>query len=135
MLSVMGKKGENPAPTIPGWTFLTNHGHVLLCLAAGPERRLRDVAARVGITERAVQRIVAELEAAQYLKRKRKGRRNRYELRPTLHLRHPIEGHRTIGELIDFVIDPAASFSDRHGAREASDRRDRTARLAALSVL
>ena len=119
VLAEMAKKPENSAPTIPGWTFLSNHGHVLLCLAAEPGRRLRDVAAHVGITERTVQRIVTELEDAQYLERKRKGRRNRYELRPTLHLRHPVEGHRTIGELIDFVIGPGASFSDRQRSRKA----------------
>lgn len=112
----MAKKAGNSEPSL-GWTFLTNHGHVLLCLAAEPEKRLRDVAASVGITERAVQRIIAELEDAQYLRRKRRGRRNHYEMRRTLHLRHPIEGHRTIGELIDFVIGPAASFSDRHRTR------------------
>ena len=89
---------------MPAWTFLTNHGHVLLCLAAEPEKRLRDVAACVGITVRAVQRIILELEEARYLQRKRQGRRNSYKFRPTLHLRHPVEGHRTIGELIDFVI-------------------------------
>lgn len=118
MLPLMAKKAENRAPTIPRWTFLTNHGHVLLCLAADPERRLRDVAAHVGITERAVQRIVTELEDAQYLERKRKGRRNRYQLSPTVHLRHPVEGHRTIGELIDFVIAPVASSSDRQRSRK-----------------
>ena len=118
-LPAMAKKAQHPAPPIPGWTFLTNHGHVLLCLAAEPESRLRDVAAHVGITERAVQRIVAELENAQYLKRKRIGRRNHYELRPTLYLRHPVEGHRTIGELIDFVIGPVACFSDRRRSRKA----------------
>jgi hypothetical protein len=100
----MARKPRSQPLTIPAWTFLTNHGHVLLCLAAEPEKRLRDVAARVGITVRAVQRIILELEEARYLQRKRQGRRNRYEFRPNLHLRHPVEGHRTIGELIDFVI-------------------------------
>ena len=77
--------------------------------AGQPAMRLRDVAARVGITERAVQRIVADLEETGYLVRKRNGRRNRYEFRATLRLRHPVEGHRTIGELIDFVIGPLAA--------------------------
>ena len=58
----------------PDWTFLSNHGHVLLCIAQEPEIRLRDVAERVGITERAVQRIVADLEEAGYLSRAREGR-------------------------------------------------------------
>ena len=58
------------------WTFLTNYAHVLLCLAGDPARRMRDIAADVGITERGVQRIIAELEAAGYIERVRKGRRN-----------------------------------------------------------
>lgn len=85
------------------WTFFTNHAHVLICIAADPDIRLREVAGRVGITERAAQRIVAELEEAGYLHHERHGRRNHYELRPDGHLRHPIEEHVTIGELLDFV--------------------------------
>lgn len=82
------------------WTFLTNHAHVLICLALDPEARMRDVAARVGITERAVQRIVADLDEAGYLAREREGRRNTYRVRPDLPLRHPIEAHRTVAALI-----------------------------------
>jgi DNA-binding transcriptional ArsR family regulator len=120
MFESMAKKVETTALTGLGWTFLSNHGHVLLCLAAEPEMRLRDVAARVGITERAVQRIVAELEDAGYLERNRYGRRNRYEFRPALHLRHPVEGHRTIGELSDFVIGQrTASGSPSEGSARA----------------
>lgn len=87
-----------------GWTFLTNHTHVLLCLAENLEARMRDVATRVGITERAVQRIVAELEEAGYLSRVREGRANRYSISKSLPLRHPVEGHCTIAELIAMVI-------------------------------
>jgi hypothetical protein len=82
------------------WTFLTNHAHVLLCLAQDPEALLRDVAARVGITERAVQRIIAELEGAGYLEREREGRCNRYHIRDGQPLRHPIECHRSVAALI-----------------------------------
>ncbi|MFM7320610.1 MAG: helix-turn-helix transcriptional regulator [Armatimonadota bacterium] len=82
------------------WTFLTNHSHVLICLARDPELRLRDVAQRVGITERAVQRIVAELEVAGAITRERDGRRNRYAVHADVKLRHPIEAHRTIADLI-----------------------------------
>ena len=71
---------KRAAPPAAAWTFLTNHSHVLLCLAANPELRVRDVAARVGITERAVQKILAELEQAGVLSRVREGRRNRYEI-------------------------------------------------------
>jgi DNA-binding Lrp family transcriptional regulator len=83
-----------------GWTFLTNHSHVLICLAQDSETRLRDVAIRVGITERAVQRIVAELEEGGVLVRHRDGRRNRYEIKTETALRHPLEAHRTIAEVI-----------------------------------
>jgi DNA-binding MarR family transcriptional regulator len=86
-----------------GWTFLTNHAHVLVCLDQDPDVLLREVAARVGITERAVQKIVAELEAAGVLEREREGRRNRYRLRRDLPLRHPLEAHREVGELLDLV--------------------------------
>jgi len=87
------------------WTFLSNHAHVLLMLARDPEIRLRDVAERVGITERAVQRIVADLESARYIERERQGRRNRYRVHPEMPLRHPVEAHRRIGSLIAMVID------------------------------
>ncbi|MFA9270169.1 MAG: helix-turn-helix transcriptional regulator [Baekduiaceae bacterium] len=88
------------------WTFLTNHAHVLLCIARDPETRLRDVAVAVGITERAAQRIVGELEEAGYLERRREGRRNVYELRDDRPLRHPLEEQHVIGELLG-VLNPA----------------------------
>ena len=82
------------------WTFLTNHAHVLLCVSKDPGTRLRDIAVAVGITERAAQRIVAELVADGYLTRQRDGRRNRYQLYPELPLRHPLEHHHQVGELL-----------------------------------
>lgn len=88
-----------------GWTFLTNHSHVLLCIASDPDVLLREVAARVGITERATQRIVAELEAAGYLSHEKVGRRNRYQVHPEMPLRHPIEDHLEIGALISVVTE------------------------------
>lgn len=87
-----------------GWTFLTNHAHVLFCIAQDPEVRLRDVASRVGITERAVQRIVTDLEGEGYLVVSKEGRRNRYEVCYDLPLRHPIERHRSVKSLIDLVL-------------------------------
>jgi predicted transcriptional regulator len=87
----------------PTWTFLTNHAHVLLLLAREPEMRMRNVAQQVGITERAVQRIVAELENAKYLIRERDGRCNRYEVRQDLPLRHPVEAHQKVRALIDLL--------------------------------
>jgi DNA-binding transcriptional ArsR family regulator len=87
------------------WTFLSNHGHVLICLALDPETRLRDVAASVGITERAVQKIVDDLEEAGIVTRERSGRRNRYRLNVNVPLRHPLESHRTVGALLGMVLD------------------------------
>lgn len=87
-----------------GWTFLTNHAHVLFCIAEDPEVRLRDVAARVGITERAVQRIVTDLENEGYLAVSKEGRRNRYQVHYDRPLRHPIERHRTVEALVELVV-------------------------------
>jgi DNA-binding Lrp family transcriptional regulator len=93
----------------PGeWTFLTNHAHVLLCLAADPEVRLRDVADSVGITERAVQHIVMELEDAGYLERERVGRRNRYHLHGDQPLRHPMDRDHRVNELLTVLSRPPA---------------------------
>jgi DNA-binding MarR family transcriptional regulator len=95
------------------WTFLTNHGHVLICIARDPGIRLRDVADRVGITERAVQSIVADLEEAGYLARTRVGRRNRYELQPDKPLRHSVESEHTVAELLDALVE-----TDREDAED-----------------
>jgi predicted ArsR family transcriptional regulator len=85
------------------WTFLTNHAHVLLCVARDPDVRLRDVAEYVGITERAAQRIVADLVDAGYLDRSREGRRNRYQLNPDAPLRHPMDRDHAIGDILDVL--------------------------------
>ncbi len=97
------KQQTAPAATA-AWTFLTNHAHVLLLIAQNPEIRLRDVAKQVGITERAVQRIVADLEAEAYLTRRRSGRRNQYQVNLERPLRHPVEAHRTVGSLLALVL-------------------------------
>lgn len=89
--------------TQPNWTFLTNHSHVLVCLVRDPETRLKDVAASVGITERAVQRIVAELEAAGVIMRTRIGRRNKYAVNRNSGMRHPLEMHHSVGDLIERI--------------------------------
>lgn len=86
------------------WTFLTNHAHVLVCLANDPQMRLRDVSLAVGITERAVHKIVAELEAGGILERERQGRRNSYHIHPNLPLRHPVESHCTVEGLLEFIL-------------------------------
>ena len=84
----------------PDWTFLSNHGHVAVCLARDPEGRLRDIADQVGITERRVAAIIAELEAAGIVNRKRVGRRNTYTVNRRAKLRHPVEAHHTVGDLL-----------------------------------
>lgn len=99
----MGFAGLYPA-RMAAWTFLTNHTHVLLCIARDPDVRLREVAAVVGITERAVQFIVQELEDGGYLTRTRVGRRNHYELHGELPLRHPLERDHRVGELLEVLI-------------------------------
>lgn len=86
--------------TTTGWTFLTNHAHVLICLALDPEIRMREVAERVGVTERAVQRIIADLEGEGYVVRERNGRRNHYSVDLNRPLRHVVEARRTIGDLV-----------------------------------
>jgi len=85
------------------WTFLTNHAHVLLCVARDPDIRLRDVADFVGITERAAQRIVADLVDAGYLDRTREGRRNSYQLNPDIPLRHPLDRDHAIGDILEVL--------------------------------
>ncbi|MDH6706663.1 DNA-binding IclR family transcriptional regulator [Kitasatospora sp. MAA19] len=89
------------------WTFLTNHARVLSLLARDPGVRLRDVAAACGLTERAVQGIVADLEAEGYLTRSREGRRNRYRIAPEARLRHPVEARHTIGALLALLSEEA----------------------------
>ncbi|MCA9234743.1 MAG: MarR family transcriptional regulator [Planctomycetales bacterium] len=86
------------------WTFLSNHAHVLICLHAQPELVLRQVAAQVGITERAVQRIVQDLEEGGFIERERVGRKNQYRVLPDEALRHPIEAHRKIGDLLNLIV-------------------------------
>jgi DNA-binding MarR family transcriptional regulator len=85
------------------WRFVTNHAHVLECVAADPTARLRDIATSVGITERTVVHIMKDLEQAGYLTKSREGRRNRYEVHGMLPLRHPRHRHRTVGDLIRFL--------------------------------
>lgn len=82
------------------WTFLSNHAHVLLVLAADPLQTLPEIAARVGITSRAVQLIVSDLIHGGYVSRTKVGRRNQYAINPDGHLRHPLEAHHRVADLI-----------------------------------
>lgn len=99
------KKKPNPVgPNSPqGFTYLTNHSHVLVALDSDPDLRVRDLADLVGITERAVQRILVDLEEEGALKIQKVGRRNRYRIQRSARLRHPLEQHCTVGGLLDWV--------------------------------
>jgi predicted transcriptional regulator len=103
--SAAGTPSVAPLSELAGaqWTFLTNHGHVLVLLSRIPSLVLREVALRVGITERAVQRIIADLEASGFIEREKIGRQNHYRIRADKPLRHPNESHRTIGELLALI--------------------------------
>ncbi|WP_428387329.1 helix-turn-helix transcriptional regulator [Mucisphaera sp.] len=92
---------QQPAANHHTWTFLSNHAHVLVCLAEDPQARLRDLAQRVNITERAVQNIIVDLETAGVIQRFKQGRRNHYTLKTNQPLRHPVEAHRTIADLLN----------------------------------
>jgi len=85
------------------WMFLSNHAHVLVAIAKEPEARVRDLAELVGITERAVLQILADLEASGSLVRRRIGRRTHYEIDRSVALRHPLEQHRTVGDIVRLV--------------------------------
>ena len=98
-----------PVVSEPSWTFLTNHAHVLLAISAESQIRIRDIAAQVGITERAAHRIVSDLEVAGYLKVSKIGRRNEYSVVRNLPLRHPAERHHRIGELLKVLAHDSKS--------------------------
>lgn len=104
-------KGGGQVRPKAAWTFLTNHAHVLLLLSGDAEMRMRDAAAAVGITERAVQRIVDDLAIAGYLSIEKDGRRNRYTVNTRMPLRHSVEAHCAVSGLIRFVL------SGRRGPR------------------
>lgn len=102
--------------TVDTWTFLTNHAHVLLCIARDPDIRLRDIAQRVGITERAAQKIVHDLAADGYLAVTRQGRRNHYRVLPGGRFRHPLEDTREVADLLALFVS-----DDRMTDREARE--------------
>lgn len=114
------------------WTFLSNHSHVLYCISSFPEIRIREIADMVRITERAVQRIVVDLERGGYLKRQRVGRRNHYRVKPGLHLRHPLERHVEVGRLLT-VLQPART-SPRKPTGSARRQRAMPVRSNARSI-
>lgn len=95
---------HGPVVAAPRWDFVTNHAHVLICVANDPGIRLREIAAAVGITERATHRIVSELVEEGYVLREREGRRNRYKLVLDRPLRHPLVKEREVGDLLEVLL-------------------------------
>ena len=119
----------------PRWTFLSNHAHVLLCVAHTSNTTIRALSDEVGITERAVQRILKDLEVAGYVRKHRQGRRNDYVVDPRRPLRHPLDAHHTIGALIA-VLGPRAlprsNVSPRSKSRLPAKRTGRALRTARI---
>jgi hypothetical protein len=99
------------------WSILTNHARVLLCIAHDTGVRLRDIAATVGITERSTHDIVGDLVDAGYVVKDKDGRRNRYRIQQHLPLRDPVSQERTIGEMLDLLVDVNAHPKRRHPER------------------
>lgn len=104
------------ARTSGTWTFLTNHAHVLVCLRSDPTLRVRDLADRVGITERAAHRILTDLTRSGYVSKERDGRRNKYRLNLDHPMRHPLERSKLVRDLLD-----ALASTDEAGARPLRD--------------
>ncbi len=102
------------------WNFLTNHAHVLLCVANDPGVRLRDIAEAVGITERGAHKILSQLVEEGYVRRERQGRRNHYEVLTDLPLRHPLVQEREIGDLLA-VLTRQRRGEDRGGPEDRTD--------------
>jgi len=101
-----GPISSNPlnGTAFSGWTFLTNHTHVIICLLRDPMTTVRNLALQVGITERSVQRILSDLESSGVITRSREGRRNRYDVDLEFRLRHPLESDHTLEELVRRLV-------------------------------
>ena len=104
----MGSRSSSQVSS-PGWQFVTNHMQVLLCIADDPGIRLREIGERIGITERATHRIVVELEASGYVRRRREGRRNRYTIRAQRRLPDPVASGHRVGDLLGLLAGPRSS--------------------------
>lgn len=102
---MQSKIQKSPTSAAHSWTFLTNHTHVLVLLSRKPDLRIRDMADEIGITQRAVQRILAELADEGILAIQKEGRRNHYLITRKTRLRHPLENRHTIGEILDLLAE------------------------------
>jgi DNA-binding transcriptional ArsR family regulator len=103
-MNLTSRNNQQRSTGATGWDFLTNHAHVLTCVADDPGIRLRDIAASVGITERAAHKILSDLVEEGYVLREREGRRNRYQVVPELPLRHPLVQGREVGDLLEVLL-------------------------------
>jgi predicted ArsR family transcriptional regulator len=112
------------ARTTPGWTFLTSHAQVLVCISHDPGVRLRDIGARIGITERAAHRIVTDLVDAGYITRRRDGRRNHYTINAHFPLPDPVARERNVGELLALLTGAAAEQSGSGAFGRVGHRHD-----------
>ncbi|MBK5232384.1 MAG: helix-turn-helix domain-containing protein [Thermoleophilia bacterium] len=90
-----------------GWDFLTNHAHVLLCVAHDPGIRLRDIAVTVGVTERSAHKILSQLVDEGYVNKERTGRRNSYTVQHDMPLKGPLDEEQEVGELLNLLLKPA----------------------------
>jgi DNA-binding IclR family transcriptional regulator len=108
--------------THTGWTFLTNHARVLAAIADNQNARIRDIAAHCRLTERAVQKIISDLERDGYLSHRREGRGNTYRIDPTKVLRHPAEADQglTVASLLSLLVQDEADRSDQHSWQHAT---------------
>jgi DNA-binding transcriptional ArsR family regulator len=102
---------ESPSTPSRTWTLLTNHARLLILVARDPHSRVRDLAAQAGITERAAQGILADLEQAGFLDRRRVGRRTEYSVHPDVSFRHPLEAGHEVGELLRLFLPDAPPTS------------------------
>jgi len=109
----MGGPGESSG----SWTLLTGHGHVLVEIARNPQARIRDIAPVVGLTERTVQAIVADLDAAGYLTRTRVGRRTRYKVNPDSPFRHSAQDGLRVGPMLELLTEMADADPPGSAAR------------------
>lgn len=110
----MAAKTSKKTPATPAhWTFLSNHAHVLICLSHNPRILVRELAQLVGITERAVLAIIGDLVDAGVVERQREGRANHYRINTDPPLRHPVERHRTVRDLLAMVLGAAPSGRKR----------------------
>ncbi|MGK0187343.1 MAG: putative transcriptional regulator [Verrucomicrobiales bacterium] len=101
--NLTAKKSTPEADGFSGWTFLTNHTHILVSLARDPAMTVRNLSLQVGVTERSVQRILTDLENSGVITRSKNGRRNQYTVNNEFRLRHPLEADHTLKDLLEAV--------------------------------